>query len=205
VLSVLVLRSGTRRIAIAVDAFLDQCEAVVKDLGRLAGASPKVLGGILLADGAVAVVLNPAELVTTSRNTDRPLNLAERKEAPERTQPTILVVDDSLTTRTLEKSILEGQGYRVRLAVDGLDALRQLRLEPPALVVTDLQMPRLDGYELVAEMKKDQQLAGIPVIVVTSLEKAEDRERGLGLGVDAYVVKKKFDQRELLDVIRQIL
>jgi len=204
-LSVLVIRSGSRRIAVGVDAFLDHQDALIKDLGFPGGAGRKVFGGVLLPDGSVCIVLNPAELVETSRHSGRPLNLSERKKTQERNAPSILVVDDSLTTRALEKGILETQGYRVRLAVDGLEALMQLRLQPADLVITDLQMPRMDGFELVAEMKKDKQLTGIPVIVVSSMESVQDRERGLALGVDAYVVKKKFDQKELLEVIRQIL
>src|SRR5205807_1625863 len=109
------------------------------------------------------------------------------------------------TTRTLERSILEAHGYKVKLALDGLEALASLRDSPPDLVVTDIQMPRLDGFGLLEEMKKDPRLAHIPVIVVTSLERREDQERGLALGADAYVVKRKFDHEELLETIRQIL
>ena len=115
------------------------------------------------------------------------------------------MVDDSLTTRTLEKSILEAHGYRVVLALDGLEALAQLRSELPDLVITDIQMPRLDGFGLLEQMKKDPRLARLPVIVVTSLEKREDQERGLALGADAYIVKRKFDHEELLQTVRQIL
>ena len=115
------------------------------------------------------------------------------------------MVDDSLTTRTLEKSILEASGYRVRVAVDGIEALTQLRAEKADLVITDLQMPRMDGFELLAAMKKDSDLDRIPVIVVSSLDRREDQERGLKLGADAYVIKRKFDQQELLATIRQIL
>ena len=117
----------------------------------------------------------------------------------------ILVVDDSMTTRTLEKSILEAHGYRVRTAVDGLEALALLRAEKADLVIADIQMPRMDGFELLAALKQDPGLNQIPVIVVTSLERAEDQERGLALGADAYIVKRKFDQGELLAGIRQIL
>jgi two-component system chemotaxis sensor kinase CheA len=119
--------------------------------------------------------------------------------------PTVLVVDDSLTTRTLERSILEVHGYTVRVAVDGVEALAQLRADPVDLVITDIQMPRLDGFGLLAEMKKDPRLARLPVIVVSSLARREDQERGLALGADAYIVKRKFDHEELLSTIRQIL
>jgi len=130
---------------------------------------------------------------------------AARPRAAEPKARTILVVDDSLTTRTLVKSILEAHGYRVRLALDGVEALSQLRESPPDLVITDVQMPRLDGFGLLEHMKKDARLSRIPVIVVSSLERREDQERGLALGADAYVVKRKFDHEELLQIVRQIL
>ncbi|MBZ5584506.1 MAG: response regulator [Acidobacteriia bacterium] len=125
---------------------------------------------------------------------------------PSPAQPaTILVVDDSITTRSLEKNLLEAHGYHVRVAVDGLEALARLREEPAGLVIADISMPRMNGFELLERMKADKKLAGIPVIVVTSMERREDQERGLALGADAYIVKRKFDQRELLETVRQIL
>jgi two-component system chemotaxis sensor kinase CheA len=203
-LRVAVLRWGARRVAAAVDGFLAERECLIKDLDAPAGRVRKLAGGVLLEDGSVALVLNPAELLLAARPAERaPLRTAA--PAPEKKTPTVLVVDDSLTTRTLEKSILEAHGYRVRLAVDGVEALERLRAEPADLVITDIQMPRLDGFRLLEEMKKDRRLAQVPVIVVTSQERREDQERGLALGADAYVVKRKFDHEELLATIRQIL
>jgi two-component system chemotaxis sensor kinase CheA len=117
----------------------------------------------------------------------------------------ILVVDDSITSRSLERSILEAHGYRVRVAVDGLEALEMLQVEKADLIITDIQMPRMDGFALVEALKADSHLNKIPVIIVSSLEKREDQERGLLLGADAYVVKRKFDQTELLDAIRLMI
>ena len=117
----------------------------------------------------------------------------------------ILVVDDSITTRSLEKTILEANGYQVEVAVDGQEALEKARAMVPDLVITDVMMPRMDGYELLEALKKEKDMAHIPVIMVTSLERREEQERGLALGADAYIVKRKFDQRELLRIVRQIL
>jgi two-component system chemotaxis sensor kinase CheA len=130
-----------------------------------------------------------------------------RHAAPvaEATAPGILVVDDSITSRSLERSILEAHGYRVRVAVDGLEALELLRAEKADLIITDIQMPRMDGFELLEALKADSQLNRIPVIVVSSLESAKDQERGLLLGANAYVVKRKFDRTELLGAIRQMI
>ena len=110
-----------------------------------------------------------------------------------------------MTTRTLEKSILEAHGYRVLIAVDGMEALSQLHTNSVDLIVSDVEMPRLDGFGLLQEIKKDPVLAKIPLILVTSLEKREDKERGLALGAEGYLVKRKFDQRILLDTVAQII
>jgi two-component system chemotaxis sensor kinase CheA len=205
VLWAMVLHSGARRAAVAVDAFLGETDAVIQDLGPAATSDGIVSGGILLEDGAIAFVLNLAELLDTSVHRELPSVLRPSQPAPEQRPASILVVDDSMTTRTLEKSILEAHGYRVRVAVDGIEALDRLRVEKADLVVADIQMPRLDGFGLLEAMKKDPNLSRVPVIIVTSLERAEDQERGLSLGADAYIVKRKFDQGELLAAIRQIL
>ena len=119
----------------------------------------------------------------------------------------MLVVDDSITTRTLEKSILEAQGYRVILAVDGVDALNTLRSSEALidLVVADIEMPRMDGFSLLQAIKADAGLARLPVILMTSRDEEADVRRGLDLGAEAYITKQKFDQRELLATIGRIL
>jgi two-component system chemotaxis sensor kinase CheA len=204
VLPVVVVRSHHARAAFAVDAFLREGNAVIQDLGPVAPPHGFISGGALLEDGAVVFVLNPAELVARPSPEETPAFVKPAAPA-ERKPASILVVDDSLTTRTLEKSILEARGYRVRVAVDGMDALQKLRSEIPDLVIADIQMPHLDGYGLLEAMKQDESLNRIPVIMVSSLERPEDQERGLALGADAYIVKRKFDQGELLATIRQIL
>ena len=203
-LAVMILRSKGGRTAVSVDAFLRHTETVIQDLGPAAPRDGKISGGMLLEDGSVAFVVNPVNLLDRSERAELPAFPRASQTAPKRVF-SILVVDDSITTRTLEKSILEAHGYRVRIAVDGVEALAQLRAEKADLVISDVQMPRMDGFELLEAIKKDRNLTQIPVIVVTSLERREDRERGLNLGADAYIVKRKFDQEDLLATIRQIL
>ncbi|MCA1910218.1 MAG: response regulator [Magnetospirillum sp.] len=205
VVPLVVLKHGERRVAVAVDEFMSIREALVKDIGVPAAVGTMVAGGMLLEDGSVALVLNPFEIVETFRKSGTVRVLTTIEKPPEKRVPVILVVDDSLTTRTLEKSILEAHGFVVRLAVDGIEALNRLRAERVDLVISDIQMPRLDGFGLLQAVKSDQSLKSIPVILVSSLEAREDRERGLALGADAYVVKRKFDQKELLETIGQIL
>jgi two-component system chemotaxis sensor kinase CheA len=205
VLKVMILRTGGRETAIAVDAFLCETEAVIQDLGPVARRDGKISGGIGLDDGGIAFVLNLTELLETQAHPESVSGFLPSEPVREQVSPSILVVDDSLTTRTLEKSILEANGYRVQVAVDGLEALARLRIEKVDLVITDIQMPRMDGFGLLEAMKKDSSLHRIPVIVVTSLDRREDQKKGLDLGADAYIVKRKFDQQELLAAIRQIL
>jgi two-component system chemotaxis sensor kinase CheA len=202
---ILVVRSGDIRAAIAVDSFLFIRDAVIKDLGVPHMPGSKAVGGILMEDGSVAVVLSPFELAEAFRHQGSVLGLVTSERKVAKKVPTIMVVDDSITTRTLEKSILEAHGYKVRIAVDGMDALMQLRTEAADLVVSDVEMPRIDGFSLLKELKKDRTLAHIPVILCTSLRRDEDLERGYSLGAEAYLVKQKFDHRELIETIEQIL
>jgi two-component system chemotaxis sensor kinase CheA len=123
--------------------------------------------------------------------------------------PTILVVDDSITTRTLEKNILEAAGYQVTLATDGAEALETLRrmLDEDGcdLLLSDIDMPRLNGFELTTQVRSDSLMKHIPIVLVTSLDTPADRERGISAGADAYIVNKSFDQQGLLDTIEQLI
>ena len=205
-LLVAVLGDAGARLGLSVDAFLEHCETMVKELGLPPGCAGLSNGGVALEDGTVAVVLSPAALLERFRRSGgRSARKAPGRDAAAKSSRDILVVDDSITTRSLEKSILEAHGYQVRLAVDGLDALGQLRAQPAGLVIADVSMPRMDGFQLLEHIKADRDLAHIPVIIVTSLERPEDQNRGLSLGANAYIVKRKFDQRELLETVRQLL
>lgn len=168
-------------------------------------ATGNISGGALLRDGTAFIILNPAGLIASCTPLAAAAVVRRPKAAPEAIPSGILVVDDSITSRSLEKSILEAHGYRVRVAVDGLEALELLRAEKADLIITDIQMPRMDGFGLVAALKADGALSAIPVIIVSSLDRPEDQEKGLLLGADAYVVKRKFDQTELLEAIRQMI
>ena len=200
-----VLRSGEAQLAVVVDAARSVFDGLIRDVAVAGHTSELLAGGVVMESGAVLPVLNVPALVAAQSSDDvrwqfRPV-ASQREVRP----PNILVVDDSLTTRALEKSVLEANGYRVRLSVDGLDALEQLHAEPADLVVVDVEMPRMDGFELTRSMKAHQELRAIPVILVTSRDTDEDKRRGLSAGADAYIVKQRFDQRELLDTIGQLL
>lgn len=204
-LSVMILKSGTRRLAVAVDTFLAEREAFIKNLDRPVAGISALGGGIVLEDGSVALVLNTGELIETFKPVYAPPVAKTGETSREEKVSTVLVVDDSFTARTLEKSILEVHGFNVIVAIDGSEALSKLRSEEIDLVISDVQMPRMDGLALLQEMKKDERFARLPVILVTSMNRAEDQERGLALGADAYLVKQRFDHQSLLETIRQLL
>jgi two-component system chemotaxis sensor kinase CheA len=115
------------------------------------------------------------------------------------------VTDDSITSRTLIKNILETAGYDVITAVDGVDAVTKALEGEFDLIVSDVDMPRMNGFELTARIRKDKKLSEIPVVLVTALESKEDREHGIDVGANAYIVKSSFDQSNLLEVIKRLL
>jgi two-component system chemotaxis sensor kinase CheA len=117
----------------------------------------------------------------------------------------VLVAEDSITSRTLLKSILESAGYKVQTAVDGMEAFTLLRAEKFDLVVSDVEMPRLNGFDLTARIRADKKLAELPVVLVTALETREDRERGIDVGASAYIIKSRFDQSDLLDAVQRLV
>ena len=117
----------------------------------------------------------------------------------------ILVVEDSITARALLKNILESAGYHVTTAVDGIDAYTTLKTGTFNLIVSDVEMPRMDGFELTAKVRSDKQLAELPIVLVTALGSREHRERGIDVGANAYIVKSSFDQSNLLEVIGRLI
>ncbi|WP_448187762.1 hybrid sensor histidine kinase/response regulator [Azospirillum sp. sgz301742] len=195
-----VVRSGERRTALVVDALVATRDAVVASAEESGLDPARFIGTVLLDDGSPALVLNAAALGAAE-----PMALPAPRVPRPAARPRILVVDDSITTRTLEKSILEAHGYDVTLCVDGREALERLGTDRVDLIVSDVEMPRMDGFALVQAVKTDTRLADIPVILVTSRGSDEDRERGMHLGADAYIVKARFDQNDLLERIRRLL
>ncbi len=199
----LVIRAGEESLALVVDAIADEREVVVRPLERRAHV-PLVAGGALLPSGRVALVLIPRSLVEAGLSGESAVPVIRPPEAAP-PQLHVLVVDDSITTRTLEQSVLEAAGYRVTVAVDGQDAWDRLVRDPPDLVVSDVEMPRMNGFDLCRRIRASRRYAELPVVLVTGMETAEDRALGMEVGADAYVLKSSFDQAALLDTIRQLI
>ena len=196
-----VLRSGRDTLAVAVAEVLGEREVLVKPLRPPLGRVPYVAGAGLLGSGRLALILRPADVFASAREPARP---ARPVAAPKQRALRVLVVDDSITTRTMEKNLLEAAGYEVSVAVDGAEAWTRLKTEPVDLVVSDLDMPRMDGFELTRRIRGDRALSELPVVLVTALESRDDKERGVEVGANAYVVKSSFDQSRLLEIIRRL-
>jgi two-component system chemotaxis sensor kinase CheA len=167
----------------------------VQSLPALAGSDPVVTGASLDASGDPVLLLDPSRLV------ERAPRFAPAVDAPPPPRPPILVIDDSLTTRMLEQSILESAGYEVDVAISAEEALVKAHARAYGLFVCDVEMPGMNGFEFVAEARGRPALSKIPTILVTSLSSAADRRRGEESGAAAYMVKGEFDQQRLLELI----
>jgi len=201
------LKVGDGQAAVEVDAVLGEQEVLIKGLGPQLQKVPHIWGATVLGFGQVVPVLNAADVVRSvrlfvekSRASAAPKNGGPKAQKRRRS---VLVAEDSVTSRTLLKNILEGAGYAVHTAVDGQEALSRLREEPVEAVVSDVEMPRMNGFDLTRAIRQDEKLKHVPVILVTSLDSREDREKGLEAGADAYIVKSSFDQSSLLDVLER--
>lgn len=203
---VVTLQSGERRLALVADTLETEQEIVLRPIPGRRERLALVSGAALLAKGQVALVLDPVAVVSAGLAAASGTALAGADRGPaDVKQGTILVVDDSITTRTLEQSIFEAAGYAVATAVDGAEAWKWLQERTCDLVVADVEMPRMDGFALCQAVRASARLKQIPVVLVTALEGAEDRARGLEAGADAYLGKSSFDQQGLLDTVRQLI
>ena len=195
------LSALSRRMAVAVRDVVDERELVLRPI-PFGGGGALAAGAALLPDGNVAIVLDVPGLIADKRSGESGVNFksAERERARR-----ILVTDDSITTRTLEASVLSAAGYDVTTAVDGMDGWKLAQEGGFDLVVSDVQMPRMDGLELCRRIRATPAIASTPVILVTSLDKPEEKLEGLEAGADAYITKSSFDQETLLETIRQLI
>jgi two-component system chemotaxis sensor kinase CheA len=205
-ISILLLGTRDSQIAFAVDDILGEQEILLKKLGGRLIRVRNVAGAAVLGSGKPAVVLNVTDLLKSSVKAGAAVLAAGRDPGGHAVRrKSVLVAEDSITARTLFKNILESAGYIVRTAVDGQDALTALKEETFDLVVSDVQMPRMNGFELTERIRADAGLASIPVVLITGLEAREDKERGIDVGADAYIVKSSFDQGNLLEVVSRLI
>ena len=215
---VVVFRSAAQRIAMHVDEVLGNQEVVVKNLGPQLSRLPGLAGMSVLASGAVVLIYNPVALAAIYGEQARALS-ADRAEphmlesvageAPRRVAlapaapkiPLILVVDDSITVRRVTQRLLQREGYRVALAADGLQALERLQEERPTVVLSDIEMPRMDGFDLARNIRADPRLSDLPIVMITSRIAGKHREHAKELGVDHYL-GKPYSEDELMNLVR---
>jgi two-component system chemotaxis sensor kinase CheA len=198
-----VVRSSEGRKGIVCDRVLGDDEVMVKGLGALLANVPGYLGAAIVHNGAIAPVLDPAFLTRSIDALSPRLSLDGGNEPR---IPKVLVVDDQFTVRELQRSILEAAGYRVTTARNGREACAEIAADAEIdLVVTDVQMPEMDGIELLRTIRADRQRSSLPVVVLTSLAREDDKHRGAEAGADAYIVKDEFDQRALLDTVERLV
>jgi len=201
----LVLGSGEGRIAFTVDRVVDEQEVLVKTLGPQLLRVRNIAGVTVIGSGKVVPILNVVDLLQSSVAKPARGRRPSVEAGGDAARRAVLIVEDSITSRMLLKNVLEAAGYYVRPTVDGVDALAALREEEFDLVVSDIEMPRMDGFELTKKIRSDTQLARVPVLLVTALESQEDKERGLEAGADAYLPKSSFTQGTLLKTARSLL
>ena len=206
-LPVVVLMSGNERVAFAVDWVLGDQEVLVKSLGPQLENLRYVTGATVLESDKIALILHPPEVIRAAAHGTVQITpvAALFEEAAARRKKRILVAEDSITSRTLLKNILETTGYEVRTVVDGLEALTALMEEEFDLLISDVEMPRMNGFDLTARIRAEDKHADLPVMLVTSLESREDREKGVDVGANAYITKGSFDQTTLLETARRLV
>jgi two-component system chemotaxis sensor kinase CheA len=204
---VLLLRGAQSEqpMAFEVDEVLDEQEVLVKPLGTQLERVRHIAGATVLGVGQVVPILHVPDLLTSAVGLPRVLRPAVDDTSAAAAAKSILVAEDSITSRMLLKGILEAAGYRVETAVDGVEAFTALRSGHFDVVVSDVDMPRLNGFGLTAKIRADKRLGELPVVLVTALESGADREHGIDVGANAYIVKSSFDQTNLLEVLRRLV
>jgi chemosensory pili system protein ChpA (sensor histidine kinase/response regulator) len=216
---VVLLRSGDDRLAIAVDDVSSNQEVVVKSVGAQVARLAGILGATILGNGEIVLIVNPVQLITRAPEPPAVFDvapearaeanaaqgkLAQATELSTQTVPTVMVVDDSLTVRRVTQRLLERQGYTVLLAKDGVDALRQLQDVRPDVMLVDIEMPRMDGYDLTRNVRGTRSTAEIPIIMITSRTAEKHRSTAFELGVNEYL-GKPYQEEELLRLLKRYL
>jgi two-component system, chemotaxis family, sensor kinase CheA len=199
-----VVSTGGRRLAVLCDRLHGEEEVVIKPLGVMLERLEGYLGASILGDGRIALVLDPGTFTPAMAPAVGPADRENGDAGHE--APKVLVVEDSLMIRELQRSILEAAGYRVATAGDGRAGLDAIEEDDGIdLVVTDVEMPEMNGFALIEAIRAHPERKSLPVIVVTTLESEEDRRRGVEAGADAYMVKPAFDQQSLLDAVERFV
>ena len=206
---IIVIGEKATRYGLVVDRFLGERELVVRPLDARLGKVKNISSAALMPDGSPVLIVDVDDLnrsvegLVSDRRLSRIDSETSADEVKKRKQ--VLVVDDSLTVRELERKLLDSRGYAVDVAVDGMDGWNALRTGHYDLVLTDVDMPRLDGFELIKLIRKDHRLKSLPVMIISYKDRPEDRSRGLEAGADYYLTKASFHDETLLGVVADLI
>ncbi|MEO5970032.1 MAG: response regulator [Bdellovibrionia bacterium] len=203
---VAILVMGNHRVGFQIGSVVGEQDILVKNLGVQLLRIPHISGVTILGTGKLVPILNIPDLlkaaVDSITHSSNPISKRTRDESKRKS---LLVVEDSATTRALIQNILESNGYLVRTAVDGIDAITLLKVEKFDLIVSDIDMPRMNGIDLIMKIRSENKFSKLPVILVSTEESRERRELGIDVGANAYIVKSHFDQGNLLEAIRRLI
>ena len=199
--SVLLLRSGLQRAAVHVDELIGNQEIVVKAIGAQLGRVPGLTGATVLADGRIALIMNPVQLALRSRIAPSSMpHILHTTAVRAALAPVVMVVDDSLTVRKITSRLLEREGYRVVTAKDGVDALEQMAEQLPKVMLVDIEMPRMDGFDLARNVRADPRTQGVPIVFISSRTAEKHRNQAAQIGVNAFL-GKPYPETELLQLV----
>ena len=202
----LIFSANNKQIAFAIDQIVNELEILTKTFNKQLTRVRNITGATVLGSGKVVPILNIADIMKSAlKVTGRVYKPKESDMKEEEEQKPILVVEDSITSRMLLKNILESAGYRVSTAIDGIDGFTQLKEGSFLAVVSDVEMPRMNGFDLTKKIREDEELSDMPVVLVTSLSKREDKEKGIDVGANAYIIKSSFDQSNLLEILERLI
>lgn len=204
----LVLQLAQKKLVFIVDEVLGEHEGIVKSLGRQLKHVKNIAGATMLGDGKIVPVLQIAELMSTAVGKSFSIDLKSADKDDDTTESEairILVAEDSITIRNMMRNYLETAGFAVVTAVDGQEAFEYLQTDRFDIVVTDIEMPRMNGIQLTAKIKESPTLSYLPVVLVSALESQDDRKRGMEAGANAYIIKSSFEKSNLIDTIKRLI
>ena len=204
--SALVLGIDEKKIILVVDDILQETELYRTKINGIVSNAKNISSNAILDKGNASLILNIPDIISSALRTTEKDALVPGYDNQEKVlTKTILVVDDSITSRTVIKNILEAAGFNIITSVDGREAYSIMNSEKIDLLVSDVNMPNLNGFELTEKVRKNENLANMPVILVTSLQSKTDREHGMEVGANAYIIKSSFDRVDFLRVIRELI
>jgi len=200
----ILLKVGEEQAGFFVDRLLDTQEVVLKSQSQLLQRVRNITGATILPSGEVCMILNPPDLLKSLKQQTQSSVPKKLRKSNQR-KPVILLVEDSIYVRTQEEKLLEKAGYEVVTAIDGLDGYHQLKSRSFDAVISDVEMPNLDGFSLTTKIREHQEYKDLPIILVTTLNSDEDKRRGADAGADAYILKGKFNQKALLETLKRLV